>query len=58
MESEYKKFIRDISDEYLFKSDIEDVSQIDIKQIQAIIERSTIMNYVDGYWIDSITEIE
>ena len=25
MESEYKKFIRDISDEYLFKSDIDDV---------------------------------
>ena len=37
---------------------IENVSQIDIKQIQAIIERSTIMNYVDEYWIDSITEIE
>lgn len=37
---------------------IEDKSQIDIKQIQAIIERSTIMNYVDEYWIDSITEIE
>jgi len=37
---------------------IENVSQIDIKQIQAIIERSTIMNYIDEYWIDSITEIE
>ena len=37
---------------------IEDVSQIDIKQIQAIIERSTIMNYIDEYYIDSIVEIE
>ena len=37
---------------------IEDKSQIDYKQIHAIIERSTIMNYVDGYWIDSITGIE
>ena len=27
MESDYKKFIRDISDEYLFKSDIEDVEE-------------------------------
>ena len=27
MESDYYKFIRDISDEYLFKSDIEDVEE-------------------------------
>ena len=27
MESDYYKFIRDISDEYLFKSDIDDVEE-------------------------------
>ena len=27
MEDEYKKFIREISDEYLFKSDIDDVEE-------------------------------
>ena len=37
---------------------IEDKSQIDYEDIHRYIERSTIMNYIDGYSIDSITEIE
>lgn len=36
MEDEYKKFIREISDEYLFKSDIEDVeSFIETKDFES-----------------------
>lgn len=37
---------------------IEDKSQIDYDEIHSIIKRSTIMNYMNGYSIDSITEIE
>ena len=37
---------------------IEDKSQIDYTEIHQIINRTTLMNYVDGYSIDSITEIE
>ena len=45
MEDEYKKFIREISDEYLFKSDIDDVEEfIETKDFESFgVEYETVV---------------
>lgn len=45
MENEYKKFIREISDEYLFKSDFEDVEEfIETKDFESFgVEYETVV---------------
>jgi len=45
MEDEYKKFIREISDEYLYKSDIDDVEEfIETKDFESFgVEYETVV---------------
>ena len=60
--NEYKKFIREISEEYLFKSDIEDVEDfVETKDFESFgVEYETVVFDVNecileddyGYWYD------